>query len=375
MARNKNLTEDYFVSSFISGLQEHIKGAVKMFRPQNLVDTVFPAKQAESKAKIHAPTMTKPYTKTVSSTVVEHRSSPVITSAPKPTFKSNKPKSTLNSKEIMERRAKGLCFHFDDSYHPGKECKSRLYSMLGEDDSVQQDDGVNEVVQEIEYLLTEEVTPAELSLNAMAGHQSFSTVRLQGRIKKQPVSILVDSGSTHSFIDAALVKKLGLVAEVIPPLVVTVADGTQSLVDTACKDIRYDIQGHSFCSNLRLFSLGASDMVLGVDWLREHNPVTFDFQEVNIAIQKEGNPLILQGEKKGSNIQTISCKKLNKLLQQPNNVSQGFLCLIQAGQDPITNLTTPGKPLQNILPQLQELVDEYSDIFKEPEGHASNSQT
>lgn len=54
-------------------------------------------------------------------------------------------------------------------------------------------------------------------------------------MKKQKVSILVDSGSTHSFIDTALVKKLGLVAEVIPPLIVTVVDGTQLLVDTTCK--------------------------------------------------------------------------------------------------------------------------------------------
>lgn len=47
VTRNRHLTEEYFVSSFISGLQEHIKGAVKMFRPQNLADTVFLAKQEE----------------------------------------------------------------------------------------------------------------------------------------------------------------------------------------------------------------------------------------------------------------------------------------------------------------------------------------
>ncbi|XP_074360160.1 uncharacterized protein LOC141700256 [Apium graveolens] len=47
MARNKLLGEDYFVSSFISGLKDHIRSAVKMFRPQFLVDTVYLAKQEE----------------------------------------------------------------------------------------------------------------------------------------------------------------------------------------------------------------------------------------------------------------------------------------------------------------------------------------
>lgn len=51
VTKNMNLTEDYFVSSFISGLHDHIKGAVKMFMPQNLADAVFLAKQEKSKTK------------------------------------------------------------------------------------------------------------------------------------------------------------------------------------------------------------------------------------------------------------------------------------------------------------------------------------
>lgn len=38
--------------------------------------------------------------------------------------------------------------------------------------------------------------------------------------------ILVDSGSTHSFISNDLVKKLNLTAQVVSPQLVSVADGT-----------------------------------------------------------------------------------------------------------------------------------------------------
>lgn len=33
VSKNKGFSEEYFVSSFLSGLKDHIKGSVKMFRP------------------------------------------------------------------------------------------------------------------------------------------------------------------------------------------------------------------------------------------------------------------------------------------------------------------------------------------------------
>lgn len=43
-------------------------------------------------------------------------------------------KSTLSSKEILEQRERGQCFYCDDKYHPGQECKVRLYTILGEEE-------------------------------------------------------------------------------------------------------------------------------------------------------------------------------------------------------------------------------------------------
>lgn len=42
--KNRGFIEDYFVSSFLSGLKDNIKNSVRMFRPQTLLDTVFLAK-------------------------------------------------------------------------------------------------------------------------------------------------------------------------------------------------------------------------------------------------------------------------------------------------------------------------------------------
>lgn len=342
---------------------------MRMFRPQTLADAVFLAKQEEAKSKRGGggSTQSRSVNRPVNTTIGEvkrptsfgHQSS-VLKGQSKENFR---PKSTLTSKEILDRRAKGLCFHCDETYHPGKDCKAELYAMLGDTDEPIVSEGLTDIIQEMETMLGNEETPAEISLNAMAGHQSFSTVRLQGTIKNCTVSILVDSGSTHSFIDDKLVKKLSLPAQIISPLVVSMADGSQTLVETACQQLRYTIQNHSFTTDLRIFSLGGSDMVLGVDWLRKHNLVTFDFNNVNITINCDGKKVVLTGDTDTGKLQTISCKKLGKLLKQPNGISQGYLCLINGQvEESAEQKTTPVHPI------LQKALDQYADVFAEPKG-------
>lgn len=155
VTKQKGFTEEYFVSSFISGLKDSIKGAVRMFRPQSLLDAVYLAKQEEARNhKVIASATTKAVPKTNTWDKPQY----------KPTedkyeqkFQSSTPykaKSTLSSKEIMERMEKGLCFHCDEKYHPGQQCKAKLYMLLGEE-TVGVDSEQHNLVKEMETLLNE----------------------------------------------------------------------------------------------------------------------------------------------------------------------------------------------------------------------------
>lgn len=48
-----------------------------------------------------------------------------------------------------------------------------------------------------------------LSVEALEGFQGKKTIRLQGLVHKQEVLILIDSGSSSTFISAAAAKRLG----------------------------------------------------------------------------------------------------------------------------------------------------------------------
>jgi hypothetical protein len=86
---------------------------------------------------------------------------------------------------------------------------------------------------------------------------------------------LVDSGSTHGFIDSIFVQHHGISTFSIPPKTLRLLDGSsRSVISSAVKlDLRMD-SGETFEYSLFYTSLDqACSAVLGHDWLVRHNPL------------------------------------------------------------------------------------------------------
>lgn len=63
-----------------------------------------------------------------------------------------------------------------------------------------------------------------ISLHALSGTIASTTIKLKGWYRKQGLIILVDSGSTHSFIDGSNAKQLGCVVQKNFPMRTTVSN-------------------------------------------------------------------------------------------------------------------------------------------------------
>lgn len=59
----------------------------------------------------------------------------------------------------------------------------------------------------------------------MLGTESSGTLRLQGLITHHEVMMLVDSGSSHSFISEEMADKLGTTQRSVPSIRVRIVDG------------------------------------------------------------------------------------------------------------------------------------------------------
>ena len=88
----------------------------------------------------------------------------------------------------------------------------------------------------IEGIVEQEVQQV-VCLNALTGHnKGENTILVGGTVKKRDLAILIDSGSTHSFIDKHIVTASGYQPRPCSPVRVTVANGNYVMCNSHCKD-------------------------------------------------------------------------------------------------------------------------------------------
>lgn len=87
--------------------------------------------------------------------------------------------------------------------------------------------------------------------------------------------MLIDISITHSFLDAMITRKIGCVLKFTNLFRVTVADGGTLECNTRSPKIDLEMGNCRFSAAMRILKLGGSDMVIGMDLLRQLGSVTF----------------------------------------------------------------------------------------------------
>ncbi|KAF7119456.1 hypothetical protein RHSIM_Rhsim13G0234900 [Rhododendron simsii] len=250
------------------------------------------------------------------------------------------------------RRDKGLCYNCDEKYVRGHRCQRRqLYLLVGEDE---------EPPDTEPGVVIEEVIPPwndmQISMHAISGSTSFRTMRVTGKVKGRTITILIDSGSTHNFVEPGVVKSSGHVVEPTPELPVTVANGTKMSNKGVCAAFTWEMQGEVFTTEVRVLAIGGCDMVLGVQWLSNLGPILWDFKNLQMQFQVADHPFLLKGNS-GCKVEQMNSKQVGRALQQTN---QG--CMIQ-----LFSLTAPTEDPE-VQPDIAAILHDFDDIFTEPKS-------
>jgi hypothetical protein len=85
--------------------------------------------------------------------------------------------------------------------------------------------------------------------------------------------ILVDSGSSHSFVSASFLLKTNIQSQVAKPTQVRVANGEVILSSKQVLGLEWWAHDYTFHTNMRVLPMEAYDAILGNDWLRIHSPM------------------------------------------------------------------------------------------------------
>lgn len=184
--------------------------------------------------------------------------------------------------------------------------------MEGEDDEC----GDDRLDEDIGKQMEEEEEGGQISLHALEGHPSEKTIKIRGNVGKRKLLILIDSGSSHSFLDESTTKELLCVLQPTIPLYVTVATGHKMISRYKCQGFTWRMQGYEFFAELRILQLGGCQVVLGVDWMKTVNPLIFDFNTLEVTFDKGGRRVTLTGSGDGGKCRAISSSHLQKLIEQ-----------------------------------------------------------
>ncbi|KAF9664736.1 hypothetical protein SADUNF_Sadunf16G0049100 [Salix dunnii] len=202
-----------------------------------------------------------------SSQQANHAKSDLKPSHPKPPMAVRR----LTPMQMSERRRKGLCYHCDEKWSMGHKCKSplKLYFM---EEVVEEEEDIKAGTEYGEVKLEEE--QGEITLCALLGNSSPSTMRVVVVLSGQKTVMLLDTGSTHNFMDSGLATSLKL--EV---------DAT-----------------NRFGVIFNLLELGGYGIMLGTQLLSTLGMINWDFKKLCMGLYYERKQVWLQGLKESKSL-------------------------------------------------------------------------
>jgi len=177
-SRVTNWPEHCLLGVFLSGLKEELKAEVRIHKPRSVYKAMSLALEFEGKSLMKRD---PPHARRTPTTVPNFSSEKTGVAYPNQNRYTTQLTTRPWEAERQARRDKGLCFRCNERFAPGHRCKSSALALLEvtEDTNDAEDTGIME-----ENQLEDESSAnmAEISLNAIMGRNSGSTMKLEGRL-------------------------------------------------------------------------------------------------------------------------------------------------------------------------------------------------
>lgn len=365
------VSEQVALGCFIKGLKTQIKNELRIWAPDNLNRAMDLAQQIEEKNRSirssgFGALATRNSTLTLSRTIPTQNYFPQ--NIPNRSIGGIRREGAVEDRQLTEsqlidKRARGICYRCDEKWHRGHKCKAQVNVILIEDDEEETADDqkgeqeAEEGNQSAPNLDSYEVeAPIEVSLNSVAGLSSPKTMKLKGRIKEQPVVTLIDPGATHNFISSSLVTKLGLPLHNTVPYIVRVGTGDREGTRGVCLGMLLHLPGIDVVEEFIPMRLGSADVILGIKWLETLGTIETNWKRKTMEFEIGGKWVKLQGDPTlGTSL--VSLKSLERELRRER---QGVLV-------EFSNTEVEGGT-RSIPEFLQQVLGRFQDIFREPTG-------
>ncbi|KAJ0034381.1 hypothetical protein Pint_26461 [Pistacia integerrima] len=119
-------------------------------------------------------------------------------------------------------------------------------------------------------------------------------MRFLGHICGRVVVILVDTGSTHNFMDPSVIQRAHQPSNPTEGLSVKVADEQAVHSEGNYTEVPLHMHGNLYTIDFYILTLRGCDIVLGIQWLRTWGPILWDFSRLQMEFSVLEKPRRLQ---------------------------------------------------------------------------------
>jgi hypothetical protein len=137
--------------------------------------------------------------------------------------------------------------------------------------------------------------------------------------------ILVDSGSSHSFLSAKLASQLTGASELPHPMTMTVANGAPISCSVQFQETQWEVQGLVFLSDFKVLPLQYFDLVVGYDWLELYSPMRIHWSAKCLSIPYGSSNVVLHSILSklnvGDRVQICQVSEENTMLESTDSTA------------------------------------------------------
>ncbi|KAL4570619.1 hypothetical protein LXL04_026277 [Taraxacum kok-saghyz] len=302
---------------FVSGLRPEIQAEVALHNPSTLHDTYGLArlvvdKLASNRSRFSPTSRTfyhgissnsKPTNSPATNSPL-----PGLLPTPSTPTKTTLPFTRLSAEALQKRKAEGLCFRCPEFFSPDHVCKPPQFLLIVDNDEHLDTTNIEEPQSPTtdnllpfntdDYPNNPSNPPHFLSLSdaAFFGLHSHRALRVTGHINGQPVTTLIDCGSTHNIIQPRIANLLNLTPTPITPFPVMIGNGQHLECNGFFPTLPLQLNYVTFQVPLFVLLVEGTDIILGLAWLSSLGPLMADVSIPQLSFTIQNQTYVLRGE-------------------------------------------------------------------------------
>jgi transposase InsO family protein len=260
-------------------------------------------------------------------------------------------------------RRKQLCYTCKEPWNPSHKCMGcgQVHYIEVTSDNEEEDDFGH--IQNMEADTTEtageEATGHDsameerATLASISGVPKYNTFRMRGVLQGQKVSVLIDGGASHNFIDSTLLQRRHIPTVEFEGFKVEVARGSTMPCNRYILGMKLTLGRHDLAQEFYVMDLPDTNIILGVQWLSTLGPITTNYKTMEMSFTESGRKVILRGMTNNT-ARVVTTKRMEAIFRREEIV-------YVAEYKILARVDKKGKV--RYAPEIQRIIYKHSKVF------------